>query len=96
MPRVHREDVAEIVDDFCRCCDSKHVNGEEFGRLYERVELFRFYLNDEQCRIVNEKHDQEMDRRLAAGGAKITGRDLKPNPQMNESYFWDSQSKLAQ
>lgn len=96
MPRVDRAEVAAAVDDFCRCCDSTPVDGEEFARLYDRVKLFRFYLNAEQCRRVNEKYGQEMDRRLASGGAKITGRDLKPDPQMNESYFWDSQSNLAQ
>ena len=95
MPRVHREEIAEVVEDFCQCCDSTPVDAEEFARLYERVELCRFYLNEEQCCIVNAKHEQEMDRRGASGGTVFTERELKPNPQMNESYFWDSQSSLA-
>ena len=95
MPRVHREEVVEVVNEFCRCCDSTPVDSEEFARLYERVELFRFYLNEEQCRMVNEKHEQEMERRLASGGTAVTRRELKIAPRMNESYFWDSQTNLA-
>ena len=96
MPRVHREEVAAAVDAFCECCDTTPVAGEEFGRRYDRVKRLAFYLNGEQCRRVNEKHEQEMDRRFASGGLKITERILEPDPRMNESYFWDSQSNLAQ
>ena len=96
MPRVHREEVAEVVNDFCRCCESTPVDAEEFARLYERVKLFRFYFNEEQCYRVNEKHEQEMDRRRVSSGTVFTERELKPDPRMNESYFWDSQTNLAQ
>ena len=89
MPRVHREEVAAAVDTFCECCDAKPIDSEEFARLYERVRRLAFYLDSEQCRRVNEKHEQEMDRRLESGGTKITGRNLQPDPRMNESYFWD-------
>lgn len=91
MPRVNREKVAEAVDEFCRCCDSTPVDSEEFARLYERVGHLRFYLNEEQCNRVNEKHDQEMNRRFEAGGTRIRGRNLRPDPRMDESYFWHSQ-----
>ena len=89
MPRVYREEVKRAVDTFCEYCDSASVDGEEFSRLHERIERLAFYLNDEQCRRVNEKYEQEMDRRLASGGIKISGRDLQPDPRMEEAYFWD-------
>ena len=89
MPRVDKVEVEAAVDAFCEYCDSAFVDGQEFGRLYERVERLAFYLNDEQCDRVNEKHEQEMERRLASGGIRITGRNLQPDPRMNASYFWD-------
>ena len=89
MPRVHREEVAAAVDAFCEYCDSTPIDGEEFARLYERLERLTFYLNDEQCHRVNEKHEQEMERRFASGESIFTGRNLKPDPRMNESCFWD-------
>ena len=89
MPRVRKAEVESAVNGFCEYCESESVDGEGFGRLYTRVERLEFYLDDEQCRRVNEVYEQEMERRLAAGGIKITKRRLKPNPHMNETYFWD-------
>ena len=96
MPREHRGEVAATVAAFCECCDSAPVDREKFARLYGRVKRLAFYLNDEQCRRVNEKHEQEMDHRFASDGFKITERNLQPDPRMNESYFWDSQTSIAQ
>ena len=89
MPRVDEGEVAAAVDAFCEYCDSLLIDAEEFERLYERIKRLAFYLNDEQCRRVNEKHEQEMERRAESGGVRITGRNLQPDPRMNASYFWD-------
>ena len=95
MPRVHREEVAEAVDAFCECRDTTPIDGMEVERLYKKVDRLAFYLNHEQCHRVNEKHEQEMEHRFESDGIRITGRNLQPDPRMNESYFWDSQSNLA-
>ena len=87
MPRVDKREVAAAVDEFCECCDSVPIDGGEFARLHRRVERFAFYLNEEQCHRVNEKYEQEMDRRLASGGLKVMEGGLRPDPRMNESYF---------
>ena len=89
MPRVRKAEVESAVNGFCQYWESEYVDGEVFARLHRRVKRLEFYLDEEQCRRVNESYQQEMDRRFAAGGFKLTERDLKPNPQMNESYFWD-------
>ena len=87
MPRVQRDEIKQAVDAFCNHCDSTLIDGEEFAKLYKKVERLAFYLNDEQCLRVNEKHEQEMDRRFASGGMRVLGRGLCPNPRMDESYF---------
>ena len=89
MPRVDKSEVAAAVGDFCECCDTRPIDGEQFSRLRRRVERFAFYLNEEQCHRVNEKYEQEMDRRLAEGGIAVRGRELQPDPRMNKSYFTD-------
>ena len=90
MPRIHKGEVAAAVDAFCDHCDSTPVDGVEFARLYERVKRLAFYLNEEQCHRVNEKHEQEMERRLESGGIAIRDREIRPDPRMNGSYFWDA------
>ncbi len=57
MPRVHQEEIAAAVDAFCECCESTPVDGERFARRYDRVKRLEFYLDDEQCRRVNEHHE---------------------------------------
>ena len=89
MPRVRKAEVESTVNGFCEYCQSEHVDGEAFARLHSRVKRLEFYLDEEQCRRVNEAYEQEMDRRFAAGGMKLSERDLRPNPEMNNSYFWD-------
>lgn len=89
LPRVDKGEVADAVDAFCEYCDSLPVEADEFERLYKRIRRLAFYLNAEQCRRVNEKHEQEMERRTESGGVIITGRNLKPDPRMNASYFRD-------
>ena len=89
MRRVYRGEVARSVDAFCEYCQSPPIDGEEFAKLYEKVKSLEFYLNDEQCSRVNHNHEQEMERRLESGGTRILGRSLKPDPRMDDSYFWD-------
>ena len=89
MPRVRKAEVESAVNGFCEYCGSESVDGEVFARLHTRVKRLEFYLDEEQCRRGNEAYEQEMDRRFASGGFKLTERHLKPNPNMNESYFWD-------
>ena len=89
MPRVRKAEVDSAVSGFCEYCQSGSVDGEAFARLHSRVKRLEFYLDEEQCRKVNEAYEQEMDRRFAAGGFRLSERGLRPNSEMNSSYFSD-------
>ncbi len=89
MPRVWRQEVEDAVHAFCEYSEAQDGDGEGWGRLDDRVTDFRFYLNQEQCDMVNESYEREMDSRLASGGIKLSRNPLRPNPEMNDSYFWD-------
>ena len=89
MPRVRKAEVESAVNGFCEYCQSGSVDGEAFARLHSRVKRLEFYLHEEQCRRVNEAYEQEMDRRFAAGGFRLSERGLRPNSEMNSSYFSD-------
>ena len=88
-PQVYREHVAEAVRAFRACCETQHVDGSEFARTHDLVWSYAFYLNEEQCCIVNETYEAEMNRRLAAGGIALFEAPLgsQPNPDMNDTYF---------
>ena len=86
-PRVHRDEVEAAVRAFAACCEAESVDGEEFARTHERVKRFAFYLDDGQCRLVNGLHDNEMRRRLEEGGSALSETPLRPNPEMDKSFF---------
>ena len=86
-PQVRKELVEEAVHTFRTCCEAEYVDGVEFSRTYELVKRFAFYLDDEQCRIVNELYEMEMNRRFEAGGLRLIQTPLQPHPDMKESYF---------
>ena len=86
-PMVNKREVEAAVRDFCATCESEHVDGEEFGRTFRRVEEFEFYLNEDQCQRVNDCHDNEMRRRVEEGGISATRRPFRPAADMDDSYF---------
>ena len=90
MPRVWRQEVEDAVQAFCEYLEAQDGAGDGWGRLNERVEDFQFYLNQDQCDRVNESYEKEMDTRFASGGIKVHRNSLRPKPDMNDSYFWDS------
>lgn len=90
-PRVSKEDVKAAVSALRECCEAEHVDSEAFWRAYERVKRFAFYLDAAQCQLVNELHENEMDRRWEEDGMRVSTTPLKPNPEMDESYFLESE-----
>ena len=89
MPRVSRQEVEDAVREFCEYSEIEGNDGEEWARRNRRVEELSFYFNKEQCNRVNEAYEKEMDSRLESGGIKMY-RELKPDPDMDDSYFWDN------
>ena len=88
-PRVYKEEVEAAVQAFCACSESIPVDAEAFAKTYNRVRNLAFYLDSDQCLRVNESHEEEMRRRLEAGGLAMLDQSLNPDPMMNDSYFWD-------
>ena len=86
-PKVHRDQIEASVQAFCNACEADPHDGEQFTRTHDKVEKLAFYLNDNQCQRVNQAHEQEMRRRLEAGGIAAYRSPLRPNPEMDESYF---------
>ena len=90
-PQVSREEVEEAVSAFCGYCDSENVDGETWSRANRHVRRLAFYLNEDQCRRVNESYESEMRHRLESGGIALNRRPLKPDHRMDNSYFLDSE-----
>lgn len=90
-PLVNREDVERAVTSFCTYSDSENIDAETWSLANDAVEDFEFYLNEEQCRRVNESYDREMRRRYESGGIAWQRQPLRPDPRMDDSYFLESE-----
>ena len=86
-PRVPRDEVEAAVRAFHSCCEADDVDSEEFARTHGQVKGLAFYLDDAQCRRANECYENEMRRRFEMHGFRISETPLRPDPEMNESYF---------
>jgi hypothetical protein len=92
LPRLHPRITRAIIEralETYRRLTTEEDDAEMRANALERLEQLRFYLNAEQCALVNELERAYQERRLAEGGIMITGSPFKPDPAMDESYFLD-------
>jgi len=89
-PRVTREHVEAAVAAFCASCEKEPLDGEEFVRTHHRVKAVGFYLDEAQCRRVNDCYETQMRRRFEEAGVSFSEPPLHPHPDMDESYFLES------
>ena len=89
MPRVWLQQVEDAVQAFCEYSENEEDDGEEWVRRNEQVASFRFYLNQDQCDRVNESYEKVMGRRLESGRVSSSRKRIKPNPELDDSYFFD-------
>lgn len=89
MRRISRQEVEDAVQAFCEHSEIEDNDGEEWARRDRRVEELRFYLSEEQCERANESYEKEMQRRFESGWIRLDRNPLRPNPDMNDTYFWD-------
>lgn len=83
--RVSRQLVESFVQDLEASVAINADDGEPFGRAYQKVQQYEFYLTPEQCDRVQAAFDAVMDRR----SIKIVREPFAPHPDMDEGYFSD-------
>lgn len=60
-----------------------------FSEAYDRVKGLSFYLSPAQVDHVNSLAEAQQQLALTDGAIAIVRPDLKPDPEMNDSYFAD-------
>lgn len=88
-PMVKRSEVEATVAAFHDASAADPVEGEAFARTHDAVKAISFYLDEAQCQEVNDLYGDEQNRRLEGGGIAIRELPLRPDPQMNDSYFME-------
>ena len=86
-PQVRRQRVVDAVLRLTSAHDAD--DPAEFSNAFDEVEAFAFYLSADQCEEINAALKTEEDRREAANEIVMIRNRLRPNPEMNESFFLD-------
>ncbi|MDR1748639.1 MAG: DNA integrity scanning protein DisA nucleotide-binding domain protein [Spirochaetaceae bacterium] len=89
-PVVSRKFLEELVNKLVKMEAREQVTGKLFHPLMEEIDSYAFYLNAEQCAVVNEKR-RSIEQRLRGSNSEDSGQfmreDLVPNPECDDSYF---------
>ncbi|WP_078350478.1 diadenylate cyclase [Mucilaginibacter pedocola] len=85
-PQVRHSMITKAVDDF------RGFAGGEFSRrgFYKFMNFFEkiaFYLNEEECDMINSLRKKLEVHPDATEGLYVTFPDLQPDPQMNDSFY---------
>ena len=86
-PRIRREHVEAAVAAFCATSEREPIDREAFVHTHQRVKALAFYLDEAQCRRVNECYETERCRRSESAGDRFSEAPLQPHPDMDTSYF---------
>lgn len=84
-PRVRRQ----TIDDAVMLLESaaEEDRPEAFSEAYDRVKDLAFYLSPAQVERVNELAEAEQELALSNGAIAIIRPELRPDPELNDSYF---------
>jgi hypothetical protein len=89
QPRISRRTVEDALALYERLTTASDDDAEMRSDAYDELERLEFYLTAEQCERINRLEAAYWQRRLETGGIALTGRTLRPHPQMDDSYFAD-------
>lgn len=87
MPRIRRQLVHERVSHFLSVAEADPLDIKSASQAYNKIKEVSFYLSDKQCDAVNKAHARLDKWRRANTSVWIIENDLKPHPDMDESYW---------
>lgn len=84
-PQVSRDEVESHVNDLCS------LTSEDYHHTRTWLDQHRFYLTPEQCDIVNAELARIHSEPQEVGTIRIGTQPFVPHPEMNETYYLDSE-----
>ncbi|MBX7135744.1 MAG: DNA integrity scanning protein DisA nucleotide-binding domain protein [Fimbriimonadaceae bacterium] len=89
-PRLPREAIEDLVQKLESLVAGGNRDEVEFNELMSVAVRIQFYLSAEQCKRVNDSHDEFVAARESEmGRIYVLHSRVEPNPEMDESYFLD-------
>jgi hypothetical protein len=86
-PRIERRLVEDAVEGYLKVASATSLDVREVNSAWDVVKAVQFYLSSEQCEELNRARARVDEWRKESSNIWIVESDLKPNPDMNESYW---------
>lgn len=88
-PQIKHSTIVDAIEALQKFSEADKQERKHFNQLMSFFENVSFYLTEEECKTVNQlrKTIEESDKDIE--GVRIVREDIKPNKEMNESYYLD-------
>jgi sensor domain DACNG-containing protein/sensor domain DACNH-containing protein/DisA checkpoint controller-like protein len=87
IPQIERSKVIESLDRYIEIAGRSNPDFEIANRAWDKLMKVQFYLSAEQCDSANLAKSRLEEIRNSTSFIQIDWNPLKPNPEMNDSYF---------
>lgn len=85
-PQIRHSDILNKIVEFRELSEEQEPNFKKFNGLMEYFQGVNFYLSSEECMEINDLR-KKIENKDFNINMRIVYTDLKPNPEMNESYY---------
>ncbi len=86
-PQIRRIAILDAIAEVRTFADLNPCDQRDLLKAMNWFEKHEFYLSPEQCDEVNKLRRSAAEKTDAHGGVSYQHADLKPNPEMNDSYL---------
>ena len=90
MPQIKHSLISDKIENLRVLATSQGAEFKDFNLTMDWLKRYEFYLSEEQCDEINDlrvRIENNFENKLGTSYLRIVREDLKPNPEMNESYF---------
>lgn len=88
-PQIKHSTILDALEALKKLSETNNPERKDFSRLMTLFENFSFYLTEDECQIVNKLRVIIEEKEKDNYEIRIIRNDLKPNAEMNESYYID-------
>jgi alkaline phosphatase len=87
-PQIKHSSIREAIEHLKELSKNTKQDKKQFNYLMNYFENVEFYLTTEECKTINALR-KKIEKNDKNEGIEIVREDLKPNKEMNESYYLD-------
>lgn len=86
IPQIKHSIISESIENLKKILDGEQIDKKYFNQEMSFFQKYNFYLTQEECNEINDLRIK-IEANYANESIRIIYNDLKPNREMNDSYY---------